>query len=398
MQKEDIMFYYAMLDSNNFVTTTIPSETQIVAPTMIQITEEQYLSGELIGKFYDSATGQFNDPSPAVLAELSTEEINHGDEWLNEVLDNLAAAAIPQKVKKFPPTFTDANYNPGARMMDCAYGANLYVMVGASGKIVTSPDGVNWTDRSISGETRGFMHIEYGNGMFIVAGESGAMYKSTDGVNWTAVGDFTGVAVSLVFGDGVFARLGTCETNSNMGAVCISSDGVTWEQKYTSATVTCLTFVDFDPYYRKPQFVGVGSGGITIYGWDGGTNWGLSYAQSDDTYYAIAYGNSSYVACDHDCIYHSPDGLIWETIGQYRTNHLHGVYFHQGVFYIPCHNGYVLVSKNGYDWKYSRTPMAEYVDFIQILNGKMITSSQFGNVTVDDPYEDKTLAEVIESL
>ena len=352
------MFYYAMLDSNNFVTTTIPSETQIVAPTMIQITEEQYLSGELIGKFYDSATGQFNDPSPAVLAELSTEEINHGDEWLNEVLDNLAAAAIPQKVKKFPPTFTDANYNPGARMMDCAYGANLYVMVGASGKIVTSPDGVNWT----------------------------------------AVGDFTGVAVSLVFGDGVFARLGTCETNSNMGAVCISSDGVTWEQKYTSATVTCLTFVDFDPYYRKPQFVGVGSGGITIYGWDGGTNWGLSYAQSDDTYYAIAYGNSSYVACDHDCIYHSPDGLIWETIGQYRTNHLHGVYFHQGVFYIPCHNGYVLVSKNGYDWKYSRTPMAEYVDFIQILNGKMITSSQFGNVTVDDPYEDKTLAEVIESL
>lgn len=392
------MYYYAMLDSNNFVTTTIPSETQIVAATMIQITEEQYASGELIGMYYDSSTGQFVDPSPSVLAELSTEEINHGEEWLDEFLNNLAAAAIPQEVKEFPPTFTDVEYNPGARMYDCAYGAGLYVMVGASGKIVTSPDGVTWTDRSISGVTNALYHIEYGNGMFVIAGDGGAMYKSTDGINWTAVTGFTGYPNSLVYGDGVFARLGVCETNSSMNAVCISSDGVTWTQVYTSATVQCLTFVDFDPYYRKPQFVGVGSGGITIYGWEAGTDWGLSYAQSEDTYYSIAYGNCSYVACDNTNIYHSPDGLIWETIGEYRTSHLHDVYFHQGVFYISCHNGYVLVSKNGYDWKYSRTPICEYVDFLRIFNGKMITSSQFGNVTVDDPYVDKTLAEIIESL
>lgn len=392
------MYYYAMLDANNFVSTTIPSETQIIADTMIEISEEQYNSGDLVGKYYDSTTGQFIDPSPSVLAELSTEEINHGEVWLSDFLDNISSAVVPQKVKKFPPTFTNVNYNPGARMYDCAYGNNLYVMVGENGKIVTSPDAVTWTDCSISDVTDDFYYIAYGNNMFVAAGTNGLMYKSTDGNNWTSISGFTKDVISLVYGDGVFARLGTCETNTSLNAVTISTDGVTWTQVYTSATVTCLTFVDFDPYYRKPQFVGIGSGGITIYGWEGGTDWGLSYAQSENTYYSIAYGNSSYVACDDTKIYHSPDGLIWETIGDFRTSHLHGVYFHDGVFYIPCHNGYVLVSKNGYDWKYSRTSIMEYVDFLRIYNGKMITSSQYGNVTVDDPYENKTLAEVIESL
>lgn len=384
------MYYYAMIDSNNIVTTTLPSESQITADTMIEITEEQYNSGNLIGMYYNAATNTFGEPTPSVLAELSSTQINHGEQWLSDILNGLQ----PQEMKVFPPTFTDIGYNAGERMYDCAYGANTYVMVGENGKIITSTDGETWTQRT-SGVATHLRYVVYGNNKFVAAGDSGTILTSTDGITWTAVTGYTGDTVSLLYGDGVFLAMATA---TNTYEIYISTDGNTWTKQYTTSNTYCMTFVDFDPYYRKPQFVGVGKNGITIYGWNGGTQWGTSYAANDASFYSIAYGNSSYVACDDTKIYHSPDGLVWETIGEFRTSHLHDIYYHKGVFYIPCHNGYVLVSKNGYDWKYSRTPILNYVDFVRILNGKMITCSQFGDVTANSPYETKTLSEILESL
>lgn len=92
------MYYYAMIDNSNIVTNTISSGSAITSPTMIPISEEQFNSGDLIGKYYDSSTGEFIDPTPSVLAELSTEQINHGEEWLSDIINRLYIT-VPKNMK-----------------------------------------------------------------------------------------------------------------------------------------------------------------------------------------------------------------------------------------------------------------------------------------------------------
>lgn len=51
------MFYYAVLNENNFVVDLVASETEIADSTYISITEEQYTSGDLLWLYYKN--GQF---------------------------------------------------------------------------------------------------------------------------------------------------------------------------------------------------------------------------------------------------------------------------------------------------------------------------------------------------
>ena len=51
------MYYYAVLNENNFVVELVTSETEIIDNTYISITEEQYTSGDLLWLYYKQ--GQF---------------------------------------------------------------------------------------------------------------------------------------------------------------------------------------------------------------------------------------------------------------------------------------------------------------------------------------------------
>jgi hypothetical protein len=65
-----------------------------------------------------------------------------------------------------------------------AYGNGTFVAVGRNGTILTSPDGVGWTQRT-SGTSNHLNGVTYGNGLFVAVGERGAILTSPDGVNWT---------------------------------------------------------------------------------------------------------------------------------------------------------------------------------------------------------------------
>jgi hypothetical protein len=57
------------------------------------------------------------------------------------------------------------------------YGNGTFVAVGYPGAILTSPDGVTWTQRA-SG-TVGFLRgVTYGNGTFVAVGDWGAILTS----------------------------------------------------------------------------------------------------------------------------------------------------------------------------------------------------------------------------
>jgi hypothetical protein len=49
------------------------------------------------------------------------------------------------------------------------YGNGLFVAVGEDGTILTSPDGVTWTQRT-SGTSNWLNGVAYGNGLFVAVG------------------------------------------------------------------------------------------------------------------------------------------------------------------------------------------------------------------------------------
>jgi photosystem II stability/assembly factor-like uncharacterized protein len=61
----------------------------------------------------------------------------------------------------------------------------MFVAVGNSGTILTSPDGSNWTSRT-SNTSNLLEGIIYGNGQFIAVGNNGTILTSTDGATWNS--------------------------------------------------------------------------------------------------------------------------------------------------------------------------------------------------------------------
>lgn len=57
------------------------------------------------------------------------------------------------------------------------YGDGLFVAVGEDGTILTSTDGVNWTERT-SGTRAWINNVTYGNGTFVAVGDHGTILTS----------------------------------------------------------------------------------------------------------------------------------------------------------------------------------------------------------------------------
>ena len=105
-----------------------------------------------------------------------------------------------------------------------AVAGSTYVAVGDNGTVITSLNsGATWqTVTAATGET--LLDVEYGNGMWMAGGYFGALITSPDGVNWTdASGSFSHI-YDITYGDGKFVAHG------GSGTLMASTDGLTWKE------------------------------------------------------------------------------------------------------------------------------------------------------------------------
>jgi len=133
------------------------------------------------------------------------------------------------------------------------FGNGLFVAVGDSGKISTSPDGDTWTLRS-SGVTSHLRGVTFGNGIFVAVGLSSAILTSVNGIDWdiqTPISGFT-VIFSAVYGNGVFVIAG-----GNNGSVSVSTDGMIWSDAFTAFSNDVI----FDLSYGNGVFIASGQDG-----------------------------------------------------------------------------------------------------------------------------------------
>jgi len=109
---------------------------------------------------------------------LSGSNLTLSDELDNLIVLNYSGLpTLPCFMYKYPRPAT---------LNDITYGASLLVTVGDEGTILTSSDGITWTE-SVSGTEENLNAVNYASniGQYIAVGDNNTIIKSDDGVTWT---------------------------------------------------------------------------------------------------------------------------------------------------------------------------------------------------------------------
>jgi len=177
-----------------------------------------------------------------------------------------------------------------------AYGAGRFVIVAAGGTNLTSVDGLDWTPTP-SGTPNALWEVAFGNNTFVAVGDN-AILSSADGLAWTQRSTMGGTKIEV--GDGVFYVLGRYDTN------LVSSDGMTWTP------------------VRSPAI---------------------------DNEYTFGFGGGTWVLIDiRQNIWMSPNALDWRQRGTVDILRPSEITHGYGTFVMIGGNATILTSRNGINW------------------------------------------------
>jgi outer membrane protein OmpA-like peptidoglycan-associated protein len=169
--------------------------------------------------------------------------------------------------------------------------------MGATNRVMTSTDGITWTNRSIPTSSSGsqWKSVTWGNNKFVAISDTGfndRVMTSPDGVTWTyAQAIHNGNWSSIAYGNNLFV---VTASNPGMSSdyVMTSSDGITWTPRTAAAAVSWTSVV-----YGGGKFVAVASSGSNrVMTSTDGITWAGHSAADASGWSSATYGNGLYVA------------------------------------------------------------------------------------------------------
>jgi hypothetical protein len=180
------------------------------------------------------------------------------------------------------------------------YGNGLFVAFGSGGSILTSENGLDWTERS-SGTPHQLWSMAYGNGQFVATAKfAGVVLTSPDGLIWAAQKPFSYFELGpdqMVFGNGVFVAANGRQLVNTRQAMFISTDGRSWEPVAPGLGTNGGVLLA----YGANTFVALI--GQQIWSSLDGRTWilrnsglNLSYSGSGTRIWSLTFGNNSFVA------------------------------------------------------------------------------------------------------
>jgi RHS repeat-associated protein len=240
------------------------------------------------------------------------------------------------------------------------YGNSIFTSVGDSGTIVTSSDGIAWTDQTsgtvnnlnavtigdglmvvsgsggvlltgsngsdwaaqTSGTSKDLFAATYGNHRFIIAGATGTILSSTNGNTWiNATTPTTENLLCAAFGNGLYIAAGA------NGTLITSGDGTAWTSQ-TSGTSAHIQGIVFNK--DTQSFVAV-TADNTILSSSNGIDWNadpISNPPATGTFKAIGYSNFQYLLTHSSgAIFTSLDALTWTSQASATVNTLNAVFY-----------------------------------------------------------------------
>ncbi len=225
------------------------------------------------------------------------------------------------------------------------YSINTFVAVGKNGIILTSSDGITWTSQS-SGTTNNLFGVICGGDTFVVVGENGTILSSPDGINWTSRSSETSNNLrGVTYGNKVFVVVG-------WESLLTSPDGEIW----TSRTLNTgkMLFGLEGVTYGNGTFITVGWNGMILSSIDGLT-W-IDRSLETSNLAGVTYGNNTFVAVGNigsfktQPIFTSSDGITWTSWSSDCTEYLNVVIYGKSTFVTVGSNGTILSSPDGISW------------------------------------------------
>lgn len=309
------------------------------------------------------------------------------------------------------PRTPDATYT--GTFYAAAYGKRTCIVVGSSGEIQTSEDGITWVHTANANSFAGiFYAATYSEGLFIIAGASGEIQVSIDGLIWNSV-----EPAEVVDFNNAFVYRGIYFLVGSGGSIQYSYNGYDWKLHESSTSVDLFGGVGND---GNAVIVGGTTGtAITLttdIGLDSGTEIStpqeyfgdmLDYTDTSYTdafqaahasdnlivlsgqtnkittspdgvtwtdrdrdgsytgaYYCGAYGNGVHVIAGYDDLQVSIDGVTWslETWGSGFSGGLHGMAFGNGLFVAGGDSAEIQTSPDGVTWT-RRTAAGAFASF-----------------------------------
>ena len=198
--------------------------------------------------------------------------------------------------------------NPKENVQRSYVANNKYWVVGSNAYIAYSPttDGLNWTSPYL-GITNSITlnDIIYGGGRYVVVGSSGTVLTSADGITWASHTAGSGNNTRVAYGNSIYVLVNA----TNTGAIYTSTDGATWTLRNTgsAATGTALAYVN-------NQFV-LGHSTGALWTSSDGINW-TSVTSLGASITNILWNGSSYIVNPGGtCYYATSISGPWNNFG-----------------------------------------------------------------------------------
>jgi len=170
------------------------------------------------------------------------------------------------------------------------YGGGQWVALGHSPEVAVSPDGSTWTEYPVP--TGSWQSVAYGNGRFVALSSTNANPEeivSTNGQSWTSNSGPTGPWTALTYGAGRFVAV------SSDGQIDTSTNGTQWTDVWHHANYDFTSVA-----YGNGHFVAADSalGAVAIS--TNGVTWGRLFPAPNTTakWGAVVYGEGQFVALD----------------------------------------------------------------------------------------------------
>jgi RNA polymerase sigma factor (sigma-70 family) len=183
------------------------------------------------------------------------------------------------------------------------YADNQYVAVSEGGFIVTSPDGITWTERS-SPTQKNLLGLFWDGHQYLAGGDDGTILSSPDGITWTAGNSGNQINVSA------FGYSGTGYVAVGGDGILVSSDSANWTRVMTAPPIPFTACT-----WTGSEFLACGLGldkNPTIYTSPDGNTWTLRDTTiTASLRAAITINNTIYVSGDSDIEASTDGGTTW---------------------------------------------------------------------------------------
>jgi hypothetical protein len=266
------------------------------------------------------------------------------------VINNIFRGSYSPAPDSIPYVTKIPNQNP------VNFVAVSYVSTGNS--VITSPDGLTWTWSTLSSRDN-WSAVAYGRGRFVAIGgvgnSSDTVVYSSDGINWSTSHlpssrrwsrlTYNGSAGSLLFVAVSDIRYDTPGSNSFVGGVAYSDDGINW----ASANLPNISVGSGQVFSCRS--LSVGNGKEMLIGGIGTTNvkayigtaslssWTDTSIATNYDWNSAAYGNGIWVAVQstsgaptNQVAYSTNDASTWSYVNLATTRYLEQVTYGQGKF------------------------------------------------------------------